>query len=242
MHKRSVTLMTLAAVVTTAGCAIAPARMALPAPLETEQAFAFEGMTFGQQGRFEAGPYRVSYTRTDTRLALFDSVDERRSGRTSFALQGPGIEGEINADCRVAERTITLGIISFTPKPMAYQCRFFEEGRAMPARFEVQEERSGLAGMLMRQSRRGEIDFGGVVLQIASVHRLEGSGIETSTPVGYVFEEQGVPAGAVELNGRPTVRFDSGVDLHTRRAVMIAATALGLLWDPANSPLGRDGK
>jgi hypothetical protein len=214
----------------------------LPAPLLDQPGYAFEGMGFGQKGRFSAGPYAASFTRSDTRLALFDALIERRSGKTSFALEGPGIDGAIEAECRVGERTINISVISFTPKPMSYLCRFSHQGRALPARFELQEERSGLAGMMMRQGRRGEIAFDRVVLQIASVHRLEGSAIETATPIGYIFEHEGVPAGSVELNGRPEVRFARGSDAPTRRAVMIAATALGVLWDPADSTLGREAE
>lgn len=224
-----------------AGCAaIQPARMALPVPLAEEPPFVFEGMGFGQKGRFSAGPYAASFTRSDTRLALFDAVVERRSGNTFFALEGPGIDGSIEAECRVRERTINISLISFNPKPMAYTCRFSHQGRPLPARFELQEEHNGLAGRLMRQARRGELAIDHVVLDIVSVHRLQGSRIETATPIGYLFESEGVPVGSVELNGKPAVRFIPGTDAATRRAVMIAATALGVLWDPAESALGRE--
>jgi hypothetical protein len=224
-----------------AACAsIQPARMALPAGLAEEPAFLFEGMGFGQNGGFSAGPYAASFSRSDTRLALLDALIERRSGKTAFALQGPGIEGAIDAECRVGERRINIGVISFTPKPMAYLCSFSHQGRAFPARFELQEERSGLAGMLMRQGRRGQLAFDRVIIDMVSVHRLQGSGIETGTPIGYLFESEGVPVGSVELNGTPAVRFAPGTDFATRRAVMVAATALGVLWDPAESALGRE--
>jgi hypothetical protein len=226
-----------------AACAsIQPARMALPAALAEEPALVFEGMGFGQKGRFAAGPYAASFSRSDTRLALLDALIERRSGRTSFALEGPGIDGAIVAECRVGERTINISVISFTPKPMAYLCRFSHQGRTLPARFELQEERSGIAGMLMRQGRRGQLAFDHVVIDMISVHRLQGSGIETGTPIGYLFESEGGPVGSVELNGRPAVRFSPGADAATRRAVMVAATALAVLWDPAESALGREAE
>lgn len=224
------------------GCAISPARMALPGSLAVEQGFAFEGIGAGQHGSFRAGPYIASFQRSDTRLALFDSIFERRAGNTSFALQGPEIDGTIEARCKVRERTITIRIVSFDPGPMAYSCDFLHQGRPIPSRFEVQEARSGLSAMLMRRSRRGEIAFDGVVLQIRSVHQLDGSALETATPVGYLFENAGIAAGAVELNGRPVVRFAPGTDLPTQRAVMVAATALGILWDPADSMLGREAE
>ncbi len=240
MFKRIASFLAATAILALSGCAITPARMALPAPLSTEPELAFEGMGFGQRGRFRAGPYTAHFTRSDTRLALLDALVERRSGETSFTLQGPDIDGVVDAECKVAERTITISVISFTPKPMAYRCRFARRGRLLPGWFELQEQRSGLGGMLMRQSRRGEIVFGDEVLQIASVHGLEGSGFQTAIPIGYLFEKDGKPAGAVELNGRPVVRFAADSDAETRRAVMIAATALGVLWDPADSPLGRE--
>lgn len=240
MAQRIATSLAAAAVLALAGCALTPARMALPVSLAAEPVLAFEGMGFGQRGRLKAGPYTASFTRSDTRLALFDALLERRSGKTSFSLQGPDIDGPLDVECRVEERSVTIAVLNFTPGPMAYRCRFSGMGRAHPARFELQEERSGLGGMLMRQSRRGVFAYGDVVLQISSVHRLEGGGIEVATPIGYLFAIDGVPAGAIELNGRPQLRFAPGSEGTTRRAVMIAATALAVLWDPADSPLGRD--
>lgn len=227
----------LAAFSALAGCTIAPAHMAIPTVLGDQPPLAFEGMGGGQQGRFRAGPYFASYSRSDARLALFDAVVERRSGKASFSLEGPGIDRSITANCRVTERTITVSVISFNPQPMAYSCDFSRDGRALPARFEVEE---GQTRMGTRQSRRGEIAIDNVVLQIASVHRLAGTGLETATPVGYLFEQDGALAGSVELTGRPTARFAPGADVATQRAVMIAATALAVLWDPANSALGRE--
>lgn len=240
MPTRSCLFLPLAAGLALAGCAIAPARIWLPAPLLEEPVFAFEGMGSGQQGRFRAGEYAASFTRSDTRLSLFDGLDERRGGRTGFSLEGPGIAGTLEGDCAVAQRTITIAFVSFEPEPMAYVCRFRNRGRPLAARFEVQEARTGLADRLMRRSRRGEIAFGRARLTIASVHQIEGSPIETATPIGYLFEEDGVPAGAITLNGRPSVRFARGSDADTRAAVMIAATALGVLWDPADSALGEE--
>lgn len=226
-----------AAICAIAGCSIAPARMAVPPVLGDQPPIAFEGMGGGQQGRFRAGPYVASYSRSDTRLALFDTVAERRSGKASFSLEGPGIDRSIVANCRVRERTITISVISFNPQPMAYSCDFSDGGRALPSRFEVQE---GQTRMGTRQSRRGEFAIDNVVLQIASVHRLAGSELETASPAGYLFEQDGAPVGSVELNGRPIVRFAPGADAATQRAVMLAATALAVLWDPANSALGRE--
>jgi hypothetical protein len=86
------------------------------------------------------------------------------------------------------ERSVTLAIVSFTPKPMAYRCEFLHAEQPLAARFEIQELRTGLTGALMLQERRGEIALDGVVLQVRSVHSLEGSPIRMATSIGYVFE------------------------------------------------------
>lgn len=222
------------------GCALEPARMALPAPLSAAPGYAFEGMGVGQKGSFRAGPFAVSFRRSDTRLALFDAIDERRSGTVTFSVSGPDFNGSVEADCAVRMRSITFEIVSFDPEPMAYRCRFLHEGRTLPARFEVQQSRSGVADMMMRQLRRGEIAFDRVILGIASRHRIDGSPIETASPIGYVFTQDDVPVGAVELNGTPVLRIAPEAGASTRRAIVLAALALGILWDPADSDLGRD--
>lgn len=230
----------LLAAMLVAGCTLEPVRMAMPVPLADAPGLPFEGIGAGQQGRFRMGPYAVSFRRSDTRLALFDAIDERRSGRVEFIVDGPEFNGPVEAECEARMRTINLDIISFDPQPMAYRCRFTEQGRLLPASLEVQQSRSGVADMLMRQSRRGEMALDRVTIGIASQHRIKGSPLETAHPIGYVFTRGGAPAGAVEMNGTPVLRFAPGSDATTRRAVVLAGLALGILWDPADSALGND--
>lgn len=223
------------------GCAsIQSARMATPPALASGETVPVTGVGGGRSGAFAAGPFSGAFTRSASRLAFFDPLYERRDGRTAFTVSGPGINGNLAVSCRMRERTITVGVISFEPHKMAYGCEFSQEGQAVPAQFELLAHRAGLGGMAMRQERRGEITLDGVVLQIRSVHDLQGSSIPMGTPIGYLFEQEGAAVGAVELNGAPVVIYGPNTDQATRRAVLVASLALGLLWDPAESALGRE--
>lgn len=233
-------LMALLAVGLAACASIQPARMALPFDPVAAQTVPVTGIGGGRSGSFAAGGFTGTFTRSASRLAFFDPLYERRDGRTGFMLSGPGIDGALQVDCRMRERTVTLGVISFEPQPMAYGCDMAHEGRRVPARLEVQAHRRGLGGLMMRQERRGEIALDHVVLQIRSVHDLQGSSIQMGTPIGYIFERDGFAVGAVEINGSPIVTYAPQADEATRRAVLVGSLALGLFWDPAESVLGRE--
>jgi hypothetical protein len=215
--------------------------MALPAALSDYETLPVSGIGGNRRGTFQAGPWHGTFARSDSRLAVFDPLYERRGGQTSVTLAGPSGQPPLTADCSMRERTVTLGIISFKPKPMAMGCALAEGAAGATGRIELQEAAEGLGGMMMRQERRGELVLAGRTLRIRSVHDLSGSPIQTGTPIGYVFEEDGRPVGAVEVNGPPVIRISRTADAATHRAVLIGALTLGVLWDPANSPLGREG-
>lgn len=225
-----------------AACAsMQPARMAMPPALSTgAEALSINGITGGRNGAFQAGAYSGTFNRSDSRLAVFDPLYERRDGRTAFSLSGPHIAGALNISCRMRQRSVTIRTVSFDPHPMAYACDIAQNGRAAPARFEVQAHRRGLGGALSREERRGEIMYGQTLLSIRSVHDLEGSPIQKATPIGYVFERDGVAVGAVETNGAPVLHLHASLNADERTAIAIGALALGLFWDPAESALGRE--
>jgi hypothetical protein len=231
----------LAAIAMLAACATGqPARMALPAALSDHETVPITGIGGDRRGTFQVGPYQGTFARSDSRLAVFDPVYERRGGRTTITLVGPIGERPLKAECSVRERTITLGIVSFKPEPMSLGCALTGGTAGSTGRIELQESAEGLGGMMMRQERRGELVLEGRTLRIRSVHDLAGSPIQTGTPIGYLFEQDGRPVGAVEVNGTPVIRIARTADGATYRAVLIGALALGLFWDPANSPLGRE--
>lgn len=227
-----------AAFAATAGHALPPAKMRLPAELaEGGETLAVRGIGGGNTGRFTVGEWQGDFKRSEERLAIFDAFVTNRAG-AGFVIAGPGISETIEADCRMRERLIEIDVLSFNPGRMAYACQFTAAGRAFPARFELQEARTGLADALSRRQRRGEIALGGEVVQIRSVHKLEGSPFAMASPIGYLFEQDGRPVGAVELNGRPRLILADPANEGLSRTLTIAAMALALLRDPADSPLG----
>lgn len=229
----------LAACILAAGCAaFPPAEMRLPPALAAQSApLPVEGIGGGTTGRFRVDAWQGTFERSEERLAVFETFVTNR-GHADFIIAGPGISSTIEARCRMRERIIDLDILEFTPQPMAYGCDFSAEGRAFPARLELQEVRSGLAGALSRRERRGEIALGGETVQIQSVHKLAGSPIEMATPIGYVFTQGGNPVGAIELNGTPRLFVADRTDQNLARTLVIGAIALAVFWDPANSMLG----
>ncbi|MFO6445893.1 hypothetical protein ACLBKU_01990 [Erythrobacter sp. NE805] len=231
------TVLTLAAALLAAACA--PAQMRLsPGLAAGGEVLAVEGIGGGNAGRFYVGPWQGSFRRSEERLAVAETFVTRRAG-AGFIIEGPGISETIEADCRLREREIALDDdVSFTPERMAYRCAFTAEGRAFPARFELQEARTGVADALNRRQRRGEIALGGEVVQMRSVHRLKGSPFEMASPIGYVFEQNGREVAAVELNGKARLILADPANESLSRTVTIAALALALLRDPADSMLG----
>lgn len=227
-----------ASMMATACAALPPAEMRLPPALAEQAApIAVEGIGGRTKGRFYAGAWQGSYERSEERLALFDTVI-RNSGHSGFVIEGPGISWTIEARCRMREKVLDFGLVEFTPKPMSYGCAFTANGNDIPARFELQEVRSGLGGALSRRERRGEIALGGEIVQIRSVHKLAGTALDIATPIGYVFEQQGRPVGAVELNGTPRLFIADRAGESLSRTIAIGAIALAIFWDPANSTLG----
>lgn len=218
--------------------ACAPAQMRLPAGLAAAgQTLPVEGIGGGNKGRFYVGAWQGSFTRSEERLALFDAL-VTNSARAGFVIEGPGISDTIEADCRMRERVVEISVVSSTPQRMAYRCDFTAGGRAFPARFELQEARTGLADDLSRRQRMGEIALGGEVVQIRSVHKIEGTPIEMASPIGYVFEQDGKPVGAVELNGKARLVLADPANEGLARTITVAGMALALFRDPANSTLG----
>jgi hypothetical protein len=142
--------------------------------------------------------------------------------------------------CRMHASAVTVDVVSLETEPVAYLCNIRSEDRRVSGRLELRAVRRGPGGMLSLEERHGDIELDGISLQIRSVHEMEGTSLKAATAVGYVLSENGEPVGAVSLNGTPVVTLRPGADARLRRAVVIAALALGLFRDPAASLLGRE--
>jgi hypothetical protein len=211
--------------------ACAPAQMRLPDTFAASTRTEFVGFSGWNRGEFTAGAYAGDYERSADRLSFFDTL-RSNTARAEFTIAGPEIGSTIEARCRMRERSIDTGLVEVIYQPMAYGCDFTADGHVFPARFELQEVHSDA---LKPYQRRGEIALGGEIVQIRSVHAIEGTSLPTLAPIGYVFEQDGRPVGAVELNGKPVLILPAGTAPGLARTLTIAALALGVLWDPANS-------
>ncbi len=211
--------------------ACAPAQLQLPHTLAAASTRTeFTGFTGWNDGRFTAGSYHGEYDRSAGRLEFLETF-RTDSARAEFVVAGPEISSTIEADCRMRERSIDAGIVEVVTRPMEYRCEFTADGRPFPARFEVHEVQ---ADPLEPYRRAGEISLGGETVQIRSLHTLVGTSLPAQAPLGYLFEQDGRPVGAVELNGKPVLILPAGTDPGLARTLTVAALALGLLYDPAN--------
>jgi hypothetical protein len=212
-----------------AGCATA--QMRLPETLAAASRVEFEGIGGWRSGEYSAGPYSGRYERSADRLSYFDTVNEGR-GRSEFTLAGADLPETIEGRCRMRESSLDLGLVEVTTRPMAYRCEFAAGGRPIAASLELQEV---TRSAINRYERRGRMTLDRERVEIRSVHHLAGTSLPTSTPVGYQFEQHGRAVGAVELNGRPALIVEPGASPELRRTLTLAALALGVFWDPANT-------
>jgi hypothetical protein len=194
---------------------------------------AVDGMNAGRRGSFTAGEYSGDYERSATRLELFGDFAVFDRGRARYTVNNVGAQ-PLSARCTVRKTSMTISIVGFDPKPLAYECDFDEQGKGVGVRLTLQESSDGVK--TMQAERRGRIDYNGTTLTLRSVHAVEGSPFPLGTPIGYVFEKNGTTVGAVELNGLTPRLWLPQANDDTRRAAIAAAMALAVFWDPANRP------
>ncbi len=232
---RRLLLTCLLAAMALGGCgAIRPARMALPASLETgTERLTISGLGSAPRGEFRVGAEGGSFTRSASRLALFDALYEGESAVASFSFAPPGA---VASRCRMSRRTANVGVLTYEFKPMVYSCSF--SGAGEPALLTLAEARSTSRVESMKRGRGGEVALGDVRLHVRSAHALAGSPMQTAAPIGYVFERDGRAVAAVEINGtEPVIILRSDSAARERKAVTLASLALALLWDPKETGL-----
>jgi hypothetical protein len=233
--KLRIAFLAMAALVLAACGSIQPARMALPEPLRAREPIVVEGMGAGQTGTFRAGDYSGQYARSATRLELFGDFAVFDRGRATYTMNGVTAE-PLSARCTVRQTSMTIGVVGFEPKKLAYECDFDQQGKGVGVRFTLQEGRDAGVPKSLQAERRGRIDFNGTTLALRSVHAIEGSPLPLGTPIGYLFEQDGRAVGAVELNGLTPRLWLPATNDDTRRASVAAAMALAIFWDPAQRP------
>jgi hypothetical protein len=134
--------------------------------------------------------------------------------------------------------SVTVGIVTFDPDKMTYQCDLAGSSEAPLLVLGQPKPDNFRARVLARAERRGEARFGGVTLAVQSVHRYDGSRLQSQTPVGYLLAIDDRAVGAVELTDvDPAVYLPTAETADVRSAVIATALALAVLRDPASSAL-----
>ena len=133
------------------------------------------------------------------------------------------------------QSTVNINVAGFAAKPLAYTCDSARDGIALSWRMAVWEGRSPLNPQPLQAERHGEIVVGETRLARRSTHAIAGTAIPASTPIGYLLERDGHAVAAIELNGTsPAVFLPRQASAEQQQAVVLAALALAVLWDPAS--------
>lgn len=218
----------------TACATVAPAQMAMPTSMGPNiVTVPIVGIGAGRSGQFSVGPQSGRYHRSADRLALFDTLLVRDTGHVTFNLADPARPNSMDATCRFGAATSGLGAISIDHSPLRFDCRFSADGKPLPHHLSLNETRDGVADVLMRRSRQGTLIWDGRNVTIKSVHHLVGTPLQTATPMGYSFQIADKTVGAVSLANRPALHIVASATEADRQAVIAAAVALALFWDPA---------
>ena len=205
--------------------AVQPARMALPAGLDTRtESLHVQGLGGKRRGDLVVGAARGSFDRNADQLSVFGMLEFDRGG-ARYTLQAAGA-AEVEAQCRQRQTGGQAGVLALPLRPYAAACQW-RHGARLTLEADPRAAR-------MQDGRQGRYDDAGVQLQLSSVHTLRGSPLPLAAPAGYTFTHQGVVVGAIDLtdSARPLLwRPPAGQPLHD--AVTHAALALALMWDPA---------
>lgn len=208
--------------------AIQPAQMRLPSELGARAPEALQGLGGGREGRFSLGGEGGSFRRGMDRLVLMDVLARERAS-SSFEWRSADGHAAVQARCRGRQSTLSAGVLSARVQPFALECRF---GGALQASLNLAAPATAL-GTRAERNGRFETADGKVLLELRSVHEVQGSSLPLAVPIGYTLWQAGRPVGAIELNGG-TLRLWRPADGDALQApVTLAALALALLWDPA---------
>lgn len=232
----------IAASVVAPTLALDTARMRLPEALK-QQTTRHLATGFGgaNRGRYAFGAYAGDFTRIESRWAVFDPLYAANRGKSSFTVEGPGLEQPVSATCQLKQKVVTIGIVTFDPKRLVYECSVSTDAQPSLGTFQLGQPRpdSMRARVLAMSIRVGQADIDGIRIDVASVHEYEGSKLRASNPTGYVLSHEGTPVGAIELtDANPAFLLPDAAHPPVARAVLLTALALSVLRDPAESALG----
>jgi len=225
------------------GLAAETARMQLPDDFAASaERQAIDGMGGRNRGEYSLAAGGGSFTRIESRLAVADPLFAQNRGKSSFTLSSPDHPQAVSGECEFRENVVTVGVLTFDPKKLAYVCELSSDGRFDGTLTLGEPKPRSMRERVMAQDIRvGLAEIGSVRIELESVHRYSGSRLVSPVPVGYTLALDGRVSGAVELTDtNPTVLLGPDLDQHERLAMLTAALAIAVLRDPATSALGDD--
>jgi hypothetical protein len=222
---------TVAAVLS--GCSVREARIAMPAQLiASTERLELSGMGGGTKGSFSLGGVRGTFARSAERLGIFDPLIVRHQGGGTFQLEPSSANAALAGRCSYQEDKINVGAIAITPERLAYHCEFARGGQVIDADLVLEDPQSAIGTVHGRSERIGAFFYEGQQIEIRSIHHDQGGGLANPTALGYLLVDGSSAIGAVDLNGsNKTIFAPQGGK--QREAVLAAALALSIFWDPA---------
>ena len=206
------------------GACVQEARMRLPlAPAAELEEVALTGIGFSAAGTFTIAGAEGDYSRGGERVDAFEVTSA--AGGSSFSLRGGPVGEDLSAFCSFSQKDVALSrSLTATVEPLFLRCTFDREsGQAG----DLELSAGGISG----SERHGSLLFDGRLLEVKSVHKMQGSPLPTGMPLGYVFLDQGREVGGVDLNGG-TKRVYLPRDPELRQAALAASVALAVFQEP----------
>ena len=225
----------------TAATTLETARMALPDGFRAEsEQLQFSGFGGHNKGTWRVAGYQGDFTRGESRLGVFDPLYVSNKGKGSFTFTSDDSSEPLAVACVMKKKSVTIDIVTFDPKKMSYDCEFRRAGDLTGDRLTMGQPKP--VGMkeriLAKDARVGEAIIAGQHLTLKSVHKYEGTPISSQAPVGYLVDMADRTVAAIELTDwNPVVYLRKDLEPVTRDAMLVAALAIAVLRDPANSAL-----
>jgi hypothetical protein len=125
---------------------------------------------------------------------------EKAKSKIKFQFSGPNV-GPVEAACGGGQGKKKILGITYKTEKLQYVCTFSGPGAGADADFTLVLAKAGsILTALQQPQRNGELRFGGVTLQ-ARTEQVGGAPIGGGKVLGYVYSQDGVDIGAVDLMG-----------------------------------------
>lgn len=221
--------------------AFSTAQMHLPSDFALQaERHKIAGFGGHNKGRFEVEQFHGEFTRGESRFSIKDTAFVSNKGKSSFTLRDANATEIVSANCIMRKNAVTIGIVTFDPKKLSYQCEFVSAGQSLGPRLVLGQPKAvGTKEKLFAKDlRRGEATLFDQPLLVESVHRYKGSKFQSPAAVGYLLLSGEQLVAALELTDvNPTLLVLPDLGEELQRSVLATALALAVFRDPADSAL-----